>query len=129
MYEDDYEFDQETDAALDELMEMLGKIPKNTVTMLNVPIYKEAVRSANQIVKMIKEDYPDAEVTLEFDGLTGTSLLLTVVSDGANIYAVKDFCSALSAASTMDIVPLNDGKAQIGFTYRKVKIPVPPASN
>lgn len=70
MYEDDYEFDQETDAALDELMEMLGKIPKNIVTMLNVPIYKEAVRSANQIVKMIKEDYPDAEVTLEFDGLT-----------------------------------------------------------
>ena len=119
-------FDPETDAALSELIRLLKKIPKNAVTMLNVPKYAEVIRSANQIVKFVKEDYPDVEASLEFDELTGTTLLLTIVSDGVNIYAIKDFCKALSVASTMDVIPLSDGRIQIGFTYNEVKLPVPP---
>lgn len=129
MYENDYEFDPETDAALNELMGVLGKIPKNTVTMLNSHRYGEAIRSANQIIKFVKADYPDAEVTLEFDGLTGTSLLLTIVSYGVNIYTIKDFCKAIEPANTMDVIPRLDEKLEIGFTYKNVRIPVPPVAN
>ena len=128
MYEEN-DFNPDTDEMLEELMSLLGSIPKNTVTMLNIPKYADAIRSITQIVKFVKEDFSEAEANVAFDELTGTTLILTIVTEGVNIYAIKDFCSALSAASTMDIVPLNDGKVQIGFTYRKVKVAVPPASN
>lgn len=127
MYEEN-DFNPDTDEMLEELMALLGGIPKNTVTMLNIPKYADAIRSITQIVKFIKEDFPDAEADVAFDELTGTTLILTMITEGVNIYAIKDFCSALSVASTMDIVPLNDGKVQIGFTYRQAKVAVPPTS-
>lgn len=128
MYEEN-DFNPENDEILDELMALLGSIPKDTVTMLDIPKYADAIRSVMQIVKFVKEDFPDAEVDLEFDALTGTTLLLTIITEGVNIYSIEEFCRALSVASTMDIVPLEDGKVQIGFTYRKIKVAVPPASN
>lgn len=120
------DFNPETDEMLDELLTLLGNIPKNTVTMLNIPKYSHAIHSISQIVKFVKEDFPEAEASICFDGLTGTTLILTIVTEGMNIYAVKDFCKALSVASTMDVVPLDNGKVQIGFAYRNAKIPVPP---
>lgn len=128
MYEED-NIAPENDEILDELMALLGSVPKNAVTMLNIPKYADAIRSVTQIVKFVKEDFPEAEAKIDFDELTGTTLLLTIITEGVNIYAIKDFCEALSSASTMDIVPLNDGRVQVGFTYRKVKVPVPPTSN
>lgn len=125
MYEED-DFNSETDEALSELLGIFGNIPKNVVTMLNVPGYVKAMRSITQIVKFVKVDFPDADVTVSFDDLTGTSLLLTIVTDGVNIYKIKEFCDAISVASTMDIVPLSGEKVQVGFTYEKIKMAVPP---
>lgn len=126
MYEE--ERDLENDEVLESLMQLLKRIPKNTITMLNIPKYAAVLTSVNQIVKHVKADYPDAEASLEFDGLTGTTLILTIVADGMNIYDIKNFCSALSVANTMDVIPLEDEKIQIGFTYHDVKVPVPPSS-
>lgn len=128
MYEDDYEFDPETDETLNELMGLLKKIPKNTVTMLNLPRYKQAIASIDKIVKFVKIDCPDAEVTVEFDGLTGTCLCLRIIAEELNIYKIGDFCKAIEPANTMDVIPRLDEKLEIGFTYEQVKIPVPPAS-
>ena len=127
MYEENDLF-QESEDAIDQLLDLIGNIPQNVVTMLNIPKYAEAVRSISKIVKFVKEDFPDAKASVEFDGLTGTTLILTIITDGMNVCAVKDFCEALSVASTMDVVPLDDGKVQIGFTYRKIKVAVPPVS-
>ena len=129
MYENDYEFAPETDAALNELMSLLGNIPKNTVTMLNMPRYMQAVISIDKIVKFIKGDCPDAEVTIEFDGLTGTCLCLRIIADEFNVYKIGEFCKAIEPADTMDVIPRIDEKLEIGFTYKQVKMPVPPASN
>lgn len=129
MHENDYNFDPATEAALEELMGLLGKIPKNTVTMLNVPKYGEAIRSANQIIKFVRSDCPDAEATLEFDGLTGTTLCLRIIADELNIYKIGEFCKAIEPANTMDVIPRLDEKLEIGFTYEGIRIPVPPASN
>ena len=129
MYENDYEFDHETNAALNELMSLLGNIPKSTVTMLNMPRYMQAVISINKIVKFIKADCPDAEVTVEFDGLTETCLCLRIIADEFNVYKIGEFCKAIEPADTMDVIPRLDEKLEIGFTYKQVKFPIPPASN
>ena len=120
---------EEYEAAIDGLLEILGKIPKANVTMLNMPRYMQAIISIEKIVKFIKSDSPDAEITVEFDGLTGTTLCLRIIADELNVYKINEFCKAIEPANTMDVIPRLDEKLEIGFTYKQVKIPVPPASN
>lgn len=120
---------EEYEAAVDGLLEILGNIPKTSVTMLNMPRYTQAIISIEKIVKFIKADCPDADVTVEFDGLTGTTLCLRIIAEELNVYKVNAFCKAIEPANTMDIIPRLDEKLEIGFTYKHVKIPVPPASN
>ena len=119
---------KEYEAAIEGLLEILGNIPKTSVTMLDMPRYMQAIISIEKIVKFIKVDCPDAEIKVEFDGLTGTTLCLRVIADELNIYKVNEFCKAIEPASTMDVIPRLDEKLEIGFTYRQVKVPVPPVS-
>ena len=58
MYEEN-KFNPDNDEMLDELITLLGSIPKNTVTMLNIPKHSDAIRSITQIVKFVKEDFPE----------------------------------------------------------------------
>lgn len=129
MNENDYKFEQGTDAALNELMEILRKIPKNKITTLNMPQYKQALISIDKITKFIKKDCPDAEITVDFDELTETSLCLRIVAGELNVYKIDEFCKAIEPASTMNVIPRLDEKLEIGFTYEKVCIPAPPISN
>lgn len=120
---------EEYEAALEELLGILGNIPKASVTMLNIPRYMQAIISIDKIVKFIKDDCPDAEITVEFDGFTGTCLCLRIIADELNVYKISEFCNAIEPANTMDVIPRLDEKLEIGFTYEQVKIPVPPTSN
>lgn len=119
---------EEYEAAVDELLGVLGRIPKESVTMLNMPRYMQAVISINKIVKFIKDDCPDAVITVEFDGITGTCLCLRIIADELNIYKINEFCKAIEPANTMDVIPRLDEKLEIGFTYKQVKVPVPPSN-
>lgn len=127
--EENFELSPEMDDALEELMDLLRKLPKNVLLMADPKRYAEAVKSANVIVSFVKEDYPSAEVRMDFDELTGSSLLLTIVTSGANFYDIQDFCKAIAPANTMDIEPRSDGKIEIGFTYEDVRKAVPAPSS
>ena len=125
MYEND-EFCPETDPILEHLIELLGKIPKELVTMLNVPKYAEVVTSVSQIVDFVRQDCPDAEVSVYFDELTGTSLCLKIIADELNVYKIKEFCAAIEVASTMCVIPRIDSRVEIGFTYEDTKLFIAP---
>ena len=112
--------------AVDELLELLKNIPKNRVTMLNLPRYSKAIQSIKSIVKYVKDDCPDAEVNVYFDELTGTSLCLTIIADELNVYRVKEFCAAIESASTMCVIPRLDSCVEIGFTFEDAQVPVKP---
>lgn len=118
--------DNEYEEAIEELLETLGNIPKQSITMLSMPRYVEAVKSISKIIKFVKEDCPDAQIKVDFDELTGSSLLLTIIADEFNIYKIKDFCAAIAPANTMSIIPRLDEKLEIGFSYEGVKVPAPP---
>ena len=114
--------------ALDELMEILKRMPKQHITMLNMPRYAQAVQSIKKIVAYVKNDCPEAEVEVFFDELTGTSLCLKIIADEFNVYKIKDFCKAIEPANTMCVVPRLDCTVEIGFTYEGAQIPVSPAN-
>lgn len=127
---DNYEnenLNPELEAALDSLMQLIDRVPKETVKMLCLPRYKQAVESINDIITFVKSDCEDAEVSMYFDKLTGTSLCLNIVADELNIYKIKAFCKAIEPATTMCVVPRADGRLEIGFTYEGAKIPLPPS--
>lgn len=112
--------------ALEELMDILKKMPKQHITMLNLPRYSRAMQSIKKIVAYVKSDCPDADVEIYFDELTGSTLCLRIIADEFNIYKIKDFCKAIEPANTMSVVPRLDSMVEIGFTYDDAKIPVPP---
>lgn len=116
----------EQEKALEELLNLLRKMPKKKFLTLNKPRFDEAAKSISKIVKLVKEDYPDAQVTVEFDELTEASVFLTIITDGFNVYKVKDFCAAIAPANTMNFTPRLDEKLEIGVVYDDVKLPVKP---
>lgn len=126
MYEEN-ELDPEANAALESLMDLLrNKMPKEYITMLNMPRYSEAMQSISKIVAYVKDDCPDADVEVSFDALTGTSLCLKIIADEFNVYKIKEFCEVLKPANTMCVIPRLDSTVEIGFTYEDAKIPMPP---
>lgn len=130
MYEnEDFDFedmDLDEDPILEDLMEKLRRIPRNTMLVLNLPKYAEAQKAIVSLKEIAIRDYPDAEFEVEFDNLTGTSLCFRIRAFGLNVYDTEKFSSAVSIADTIDIVPLSDEEVEIGFTFRKIRIPAPP---
>ena len=120
--------DADHQAALDDLMELLKKMPKQHITMLNLPRYAQAVLSINKIVSFVKNDCPDASAEIYFDELTGTCLCLKIIADEFNVYKIKDFCKAIEPANTMCVIPRLDETVEIGFTYEDTQIPAPPTN-
>lgn len=109
--------------ALEELMEILKKMPKHHLAVLNTPRYAQAVESIKKIIAYVKSDCPDAKVEVFFDELTGTSLCLKIIADEFNVYKIKDFCESIEPANTMCVVPRLDCTVEIGFTYEGAQIP------
>lgn len=118
----------EEERALDELMEILSKMPTKHLTILNMPRYAQALESVKKIVAYVKSDCPEAEVEVFFDELTGTSLCLKIIADEFNVYKIKDFCKAVEPANTMCVIPRLDETVEIGFTYEDTKLPLNPES-
>lgn len=124
MHEDEKIREENIQLGIDGLLEILKKVPKSRLLMINGPRHEEAIRSIQQIVEYVRQESPDAEVSVSYDGIIGTCLLLEIVTDMLNIYNIKDFFKMAEAADTMDVVPLLDSKISIGFTYENARMPV-----
>jgi hypothetical protein len=120
--------DDENLGEIDALIELLReKMPKQWITVLNIPRYLEAMNSVESIVRIVKEDCPNAEVRVYFDELIGTALCLSIVADVVNVYHLGAFCRAVAPATTMEVIPRIDERLEMGFTYQGVKFPLAPA--
>ena len=120
--EDDYQDPPEIEA----LLEMLRRIPKETVMAIDLQKYAVAKASITTLIRIISEDYPDADFKMHYDPLLGTSLALTVETDGINVYDTKEFREALEPVATICVEPLLSGKIRVGFKYTDVRFFVPP---
>lgn len=120
--EDDYQDPPEIEA----LLEMLRRIPKETVTAIDLPQYAIARASIESLIRIISVDYPDANFHIGYDQLLGTSLIFSVETDGINVYDTKELCKALAPVATIDVEPLVNGKVRVNFKYSHVRFFVPP---
>ena len=120
--EDDYQDPPEIEA----LLEMLRRIPKETVKAIDLQRLAVAQASVTTLTRIITKDFPDAIFKLEYDPLLGTSLALIVETDGVNAYDSEELCQALRPVDTISVEPLLSGKIRISFAYSHVRFFVPP---
>lgn len=111
---------------IEALLEMLRRIPQETVTAIDLQKFSAAQASVAILTRIIAKDFPDATFKLEYDPLLGTSLALIVETDGVNVYNTEELCQALKPVSTIDVEPLLNGKIRISFAYSHVRFFVPP---
>ena len=119
----DYFPDEDTDEALLEFFRNIPKDPVLAIHPINLP---KALTSINQFMRIVHIENPDAVPDINYDELTGTSLLVTVKLDELNVLDTGAFATAISDVDTLDIIPLADGNIEIGFVYKNVRFPVPP---
>lgn len=130
MKDNEFEFDGfddiGDDGILEDLYEVLRRVPKNTILVMNVPRLIEVQKAITIIKNTVMEDYPDAQFKAYFDDLIGTTLLFEVRAEGLNVYDTNKFAEALAIANTMDVNPLDDDMVEIGFTFCSVRVPCKP---
>lgn len=129
--EDIYDEDEEDDdyqdpPEIEALLEMLRRIPKETVKAIDLQRLAVAQASVTTLTRIIAKDFPDATFKLEYDPLLGTSLALIVETDGVNVYDSEELCQALKPVDTISVEPLLSGKIRISFAYSHVRFFVPP---
>ena len=120
MYEED-ELDETTEACLESIKYLLDKLPKQYMMTVNQERWLAAVKSIGEVVRLVKNDEPDAEIRLDYDELTGTSLCLFILANELGVDDVDDFCKAIQPANTMSVVPRIDGRIEFGLAYDCVR--------
>lgn len=111
---------------IDNLLEFYFKETAEEVFLMrNEERYDVAVKAANRIAEMISSYDNNAEIKMYPDGLIGTYLCLSIVTDIFVIDAMPDFIDALKEANTIDVTPLVNGKIEIGLTFPDAWVPVP----
>lgn len=131
MNENEKNYDDMTDEEIDEgiegLLELLReKIPKNIVTGVYFDKLHHAMQSATEIIKLMKKEYPDAEVKFDYDPLFGVDLGLTIIAGGMAVYPMSEFCRAAQSADEMCVSARVDGKVEVSFSYKDVRFIVDP---
>ena len=124
--EEQFEMDEEQEDSpiLDALCELLNRLPKNYVLILNVQRYFEVLGVINDIVSSLNRLTPeDLSIDLRFDGLTGTSLCLEIKDYTLEVSNRPLFAEALKKVSTFGIDAQIDGMVVLGFTFEDVRFP------
>lgn len=103
-------------------------MPKKVYLVRNGARYVEITGAMRNIETVINSATYDAIFNVASDELTGTTLALEVECDLLAITDVKQFCSAICKADTIDIVPLVNGNLSIVFGFDDAYIPAPPYS-
>ena len=111
---------------VEHLLDLIRSLPQNVPLMINMPRYVETLKAVAIIRRVAIQECPDAECEMEYDGLTGTSLCFRVKVDEFGVDDTSKFAEALEIADTMDVIPLADGRVKLGFTFERVRVPMPP---
>lgn len=106
---------------LEQLAERLKNLNLTCAMILDPQKYAEALETIRILEEMIKEEDPDAEITVDFDPLFGKDLEMEIVTSSFAIRNVKLFCGIAKNADVIGIEPRLDEKLLIGISFYNVK--------
>ncbi len=106
---------------LEQLAERLKRLNLNCAMILDAKRYAEALETVRILEEMIKEEDPDAVITVDFDPLLGKDLEMEIITSSVAIRNVKAFCGIAKTADVIGIEPRLDEKLLIGVSFTNVK--------
>lgn len=112
---------------VDNLLEWYKKLmPKTVYLTKNKVRYNEALKAISEIVSCTVASDSSAEIKVEPDQLTGTSLCVEINASLVIINMLDKFCTALQKADNFEVIPLTNGNVSLGLTFEDVFVPVFP---
>jgi len=128
MYENE-DFMNEDPAVEEAILEWFREsIPKEYVSILNVSKYSIAVNAIKHIVAFFHSNCEEDEMPnfdLSYDTVVGIQLGLTVILTEFGVQAtakqIKDTLSFLPDDCLITVIPMQDFKCRIEFTFKDVK--------
>ena len=103
-------------------------MPENVALVKNKERHAEVEVAITEIGEFAKSSDPKANITIEPDELTGTSMTLEIVADLIVVDMIDKFCDALKKADNFEVYPRTDGKIGLGVVFENVFKAAPPAN-
>lgn len=129
-YDENFDFmsDEEIDqiTGFDKILDLLRSLPEEYVSVLDIARYKEVSRAIGQIASIIKKSTDRCNIDQEESGLYSKGINLHIVADIITTADIKAFCSALSAASYVEIQPINGDMFSIDIKFDNILKAVAP---
>lgn len=124
---DEHEITPEEQAAFMEWWEL--HIPREYVTILNAKEYAKATKAISKIYTVINDCCEDEdekpEFAVKFDSVFGTNLALNVVITEVGLTMagdeLREIVASLPQQCRMTIIPRDDFKTLLQFTFHNVK--------
>ena len=121
---------QEQFIDIDEFLEWyLSKRPETVFLVKNKARYAEVMAAVRTIYNFAHASNPEGTILSKPspDELTGTSLVIEIVSNLVVFDDMQKFCAALSKADNFEVHARTDGKALIGIVFEDVWQLAPPS--
>jgi len=120
----DEEIEQIT--GFDKILDLLRNLPQEYVSILDINRYKEVSKAIAQIAKLLEKSSDSCYFDQEESGLLSKGINVHVVADIITTSDIKTLCSALSAASSVEIQPINGDIFSIDIKFDNILKAVAP---
>jgi len=112
------------------LRDMLNKLPKNMVLVVDPKRYAEANKSIGIIKSAVDEEIENVKYEIKYDDLLGTSLDFVIHTK--YVFGIRDTKAFAEAIKNVDVIGISanlNEEIEIAFSYYGVRVPIlPPAT-
>ena len=113
-FENDYSYPE-----LDELTELIRRMPQPKVKSLNVPRLMQLVRTAERLRRLLEKTGEPVGVELGIDELFNLGSV-SVKLDMLTVFEPEEFAALIAPADNFEVYPLTDGTVRLDITFQSV---------
>ena len=107
------------ETVLEGLMGFMRSMPKSQVKMLNPSRYKLMLRTAAQLIDLLRKTVSDGELEINVDPTFNLGSI-TVELDSLSVDEPLAFADVIYKADNFEIYPLTNGKIRLDVTFQSV---------
>ena len=102
-----------------------AKMPKTVYLMRNEPRYSAVKHEIDGFVKTVLAEDPDAEVMVEPDELTGSSISVSVITDLLVLSDTHSLLPLFALADNIEVCARTDGRCYFDLSFQNCYKPAP----
>lgn len=109
--------DRKADELFYSLVSFLKCMPKNKVKMINLHRYKQLMKTASELKKILAENTEQGEIDIEIDEMFNAGYISARLND-LEVTDTQAFAEMIAKADNFEIYPRTDGTIQLNITLQ-----------